>query len=263
ATSLTDNVVEFMALQLQKLPESTQNILKLAACIGNQFELKTLAIVCQKSENETAENLWKALESGFILPTSEVYKFYLKSEKRQNKLLREQVVSYKFLHDRIQQAAYFLIPQEQRQVTHYHIGQLLLEKIPPESREDRIFELVNQLNYGIALINKQCKRNELAQLNLIACCKAKSATAYQAGREYGNIGLSLLGENNWEREYEISLAFHNELAELASLCGDFEAMEKFVETVILKANTLVEQVNVYRIRIQAKFSQNQLAQAVT
>ena len=263
AISLTDNVVEFMALQLQKLPELTQNILKLAACIGNKFDLKTLAIVSQKSENETAENLWKALESGFILPTSEVYKFYLEPEKKQNKLLREQVVSYKFLHDRIQQAAYSLIPQEQRQVTHYHIGQLLLEKIPPESREDRIFELVNQLNYGVALINKQCKRNELAQLNLIACCKAKSATAYQAGREYGNIGLSLLGENNWEIEYEMSLAFHNELAELASLCGDFEAMEKFVETVILKANSLVEQVNVYRIRIQAKFSQNKLGQAIT
>ncbi|MEM9928037.1 MAG: serine/threonine-protein kinase PknK, partial [Cyanobacteria bacterium P01_D01_bin.50] len=96
ALALTDDVVEFMALQLQKLPEETQDVLKLAACIGNQFDLTTLAIVSQNSEAQTALYLWKALQSGLILPQSEVYKFYLESETNTS-LLPEEIINYKFL----------------------------------------------------------------------------------------------------------------------------------------------------------------------
>ncbi|MHC5733888.1 AAA family ATPase [Nostoc sp.] len=260
--ALTDDVVEFMALQLEKLPLATQNILKLAACIGNQFDLTTLAIVSEHSEVETAANLWKALQEGLILPIGDVYKFYVGAESQAVTPEKSQNVTYKFLHDRVQQAAYSLIPDDQKQTTHYQIGQLLLQQISAQARVDRIFEIVNQLNHGTALITQPTQREELAQLNLIACRKAKSSTAYQAAREYATVGLSLLSENTWQQQYEMTLALYELAAEVAMLNGNFEAMEQFIDIVIQQARSLPEKVNVYCIRIQSHISQSKLTSAI-
>ena len=289
---LTDDVVEFMATQLQKLPTVTQDILQLAACISNQFDLATLAIISDLSEIEAADALWEALQSGLIVPQSEIYKFYLGNDGEDphtsnTKKITENV-SYRFLHDRVQQAAYSLIPDKQKQITHYHIGQILLENMSSEAREDRIFELVNQLNHGTALIIDEIELDELIQLNLQACRKARNASAYQAGLEYAKIGLSLLGDKVWQRQivplsssmdnpgntpliqdstiregkYEESLEFHELAAELAFLCGEFKVMEQSIDAVIEHAESLIEQVNVYLIRIQANISQNKLTKAI-
>ena len=188
--ALTGDVVEFMAARLQKLPAETQTVLKLAACIGAQFDLSTLAAISQQSQTETARALWAALQEGLILSISENYKFFQSGHTES--LLPEVAVPYKFLHDRVQQAAYSLIPSDQRQKTHYRIGQRLLQKIPSALREENIFEIVNQLNQGTTLIADPKERYDLAQLNLIACQKAKNAAAYQSASEYASVGRSLL-----------------------------------------------------------------------
>lgn len=264
AAALTDDVVEFMAQQLQKLPSETQDILKLAACIGNQFDLATLTIVSEVSEAEAAAVLWHALQEGLILPQSQVYKFYVGTEQNVSQTLSSisPTLSYRFLHDRVQQAAYSLIPQGDRSIVHYQIGQLLLQQISPQAREDRIFEVVNQLNYGTALMTAQAKRDELAQLNLTACRKARTATAYQAARDYAATGLSLLGEASWQQQYELTLALHELAAEVAWLCGDFQQMEHWIDTTIQQAKTPLDQAQVYQVKIQAFNARNNFPEAI-
>ncbi|MEG3990995.1 AAA family ATPase [Microcoleus sp. S28C3] len=271
--ALTDDVVEFMALQLRKLPSKTQSVLKLAACIGNQFDLATLAIIDENSPVETASALWKALQEGLILPISEIYKFYQAEgnsesvigngkESDQLPITHDQLPKYKFLHDRVQQAAYSLIPQDQKRSTHLKIGQLLLKNTPEADREERIFDIVNHLNVGVELITQEAEREQLARLNLVAGKKAKAATAYSAAVEYFKVGRVLLTENSWENQYELTLALSTKAAEAAYLSGDFEQMEKLASVVDNCAKTLLGKVKVYEVQIQAYIAQNKLLEAV-
>ncbi|MEH1803405.1 MAG: AAA family ATPase [Nostoc sp.] len=267
ALAFTDDLVEFMVLQLQKLPESTQKVLQLAASIDNQFDLATLAIVHEKSLAETAADLWKALQEGLVIPTTEVYKFY-QQESGESVIssdlwmLDSGSCSYKFLHDRVQQAAYSLIPEDQKQTVHLKIGRLILRNISLEQREEYLFKLVNQLNLGVELVTQPEEREELAKLNLTASHKTKISTAYEAAIEYTNFGIRLLTEDCWQYQYELALALYSTSAEVAHLNGDFEQMEQSVQVILENANTLLDQVKAYEVKILSQVAQNRMWEAI-
>ncbi|MDY6901599.1 MAG: AAA family ATPase, partial [Cyanobacteriota bacterium] len=260
--SLTDDVVEFMALQLQKLPEETQSVLKLAACIGNEFDLSTLAIVCEQSEIETAKMLWKALQENLILPQSEVYKFYLESEVQHQKEQYLQVIKYKFLHDRVQEAAYSLIPEAQKQATHLKIGELLLNNTSESEREENIFAIVNQLNIGANLIYQQKNRLELAKLNLIAAKKAKSSTAYGVALKYSTVGIELLAKESWETEYELTLMLYLQKAEVEYFNGNFHNSSCLIEIILSRTKNILDSVKAYQLKIEVAIAQVQMQTAL-
>ena len=282
--SLTEDVVEFVANRLKKLSLTTQQVLQKAACIGNQFDLETLAIVHEKSLTETAADLWVALQEGLILPLTEVYKFYTTEQNTSIRPLQtvNPSVSYKFLHDRIQQASYSLIPDDKKQETHLKIGILLLENTSESEQQEKLFDIVNQLNIGADLIETQSQRNQLADLNLQAAQKAKASTAYKAGFEYAKIGLSLLPENALQQwnfkqisstnnggvtqqqcQYKMSLTLYELASELASLCGEFEVMVQYINTVLKQAYSLLNKITIYRIKIISNIYQNKLLEAIS
>ncbi|HEY9633204.1 MAG TPA: AAA family ATPase [Coleofasciculaceae cyanobacterium] len=259
AQNITDNVVELMAAKVQKLPRPTQQVLKLAACIGNQFNLQTLAIVCEKSPQQTATELWGAMQEGLILPLSDAYKLI---ELDVQGLVEAVTVEYKFAHDRIQQAVYSLIPTNSKQAVHWQVGQLLLRNTSPEKREQKLFDIVNQLNQGRGLINQQAQQDELAQLNLMVGKKAKASAAYQPAFNYLQIGLSLLGEDSWERQYNLTLGLYGEAAEAAYLSGDCKQMEQLAKVVRNRAKTVLDTVKVYKVRVLGYSSQHKLPEAM-
>ena len=272
------SVVELVARNIQQLPEETQQVLKLAACMGNHFSLEDLAIVREKSSSETAADLWDALQAGLILPMSDAYKIPLVEERDSQWrgdgekvaiLDRSQVqqarssIDYRFLHDRVQQAAYSLIPDSQKKQTHLKIGSLLLHKggyggTAPTASEiaENIFDIVNQLNIGVEFITIQHKRNELANFNLIAGKKAKSSAAYEAALKYFNAGLELLPDRAWQSHYDLIMELHTEAVELSYINTEFERAFQLSEIIIFRAKNLLEKIKVYELKVVFYFNQN-------
>ncbi|MBE9224620.1 AAA family ATPase [Phormidium sp. LEGE 05292] len=262
ALSLTGDVVEFMAIQLQKLPGDTQEILKLAACIGNSFDLNTLAIICEQTQTAVSAAIWRALQEGLVIPQSQVYKFYLNQEETNGNLGNIDNVQYRFLHDRVQQAAYSLIPEDRKQITHLKIGQLLLQGLTHQQQVEEIFNLVNQLNLGRFVISSQEQKQQLAQLNLQAGQKAKISAAYQAAQNYCAIGIELLPKEAWQTDYQLIYKLYCNGSEAAYLYSNFEQAEALYATAIVQAQTPLDKAVIYRIQMTQYQLQGRNAEAI-
>jgi predicted ATPase/serine phosphatase RsbU (regulator of sigma subunit)/tRNA A-37 threonylcarbamoyl transferase component Bud32 len=263
-TDITSNVVELMTSRIQKLPEMSKNILKLASCIGNGFDLDILAIINEKPAVETANELNEALNSGLIQPIGEGYRLaehldFLNGTSPADKL--EHKIQYKFLHDRVHQAAYSLMGDEYKSI-HLKIGKLLLQRFSKSEREERIFEIVNHLNPGIDLITSQAEKNDLAELNLFAGRKAKAATAYEIAFQYLNTGLELLGAKAWKDNYALALEMNIETAEASYLTGNFEKMDKLAGEISNHAETLLDRIRIYEIVIQSFMARGRLKECI-
>ncbi len=258
--ALTDDVVVFMEERLRKLPPETQAMLMLAASIGNRFNLATLAVVCECSQDDVAANLWMGLQEGFVIPESQNYKF-VQGEKWDVKGREEVGVDYRFLHDRVQQAAYALIPKGQKQHTHLQNGRLLLKKSSTSEIEENIFDVTNQFNKGHFFICDHQEKDKLAQLNLRAGRKAKSATAYSAATDYLNFGILLL-EDGWERQYDLMLSLYLEAIESEYMTTNFELSQELSNQALEKVESLLDRLKIYELQIRNYNAQNQRQQAV-
>jgi PAS domain S-box-containing protein len=228
AKGYTDNVLDLMLGKLHRLAAETRNALQQLACLGNSADLELLAAVCADSKDEMRAALRDAVQIGLVL-----------SSKR----------SYRFLHDRVQEAAYSLIPEESRAEAHLRIGRLLLLHTPPERREEAVFEIVNQLNRGADLITSQDERDQLANLNLIAGERARASTAYTAALTYFTAGAALLANDAWERRRDLVFSLELHRAECEFLTGQSAAAESRLAMLSKRAVTTLELATVTGLRV--------------
>src|SRR5208337_1037116 len=220
AEGYTDNVVDLMVGKLTGLPVETQQALQQFACLGNIAATAMLSIVLRLSEEQAHTTLWPAVRQELV-------------ERLEG--------HYRFIHDRMQEAAYSLIPEALRAETHLRIGRLLAAQTPLGKRELAIFDIVNQLNRGAALIAQQDERDRLAELNLIAGKRAKGSAAYASALAYLNAGMALLAEECWERQHDLIFSLELNRAECEFLTGQLSVADERLAALPGRATTTIEQ----------------------
>ncbi|WP_437480332.1 ATP-binding sensor histidine kinase [Sorangium sp. So ce1014] len=258
AMSAAENVVDLMILRVRSLAGATQRVAMLAACIGSRFDLRLLARIHQKDVRATDEDLWPALEAGLILPVDSDYKIARFLDESGDGSSAE----FRFLHDRVQQAAYKLLPEDERKRIHLDLGRLMLRETSPESIDERIHEIVTHLNLGAELIEGRQQRNEAAALNLRAGQKARRGAAYGPGVQCLRAAAEFLPEDSWEADHALSLAIYTGLAELEYLTINFENAERAARAVEERALDVFEKIRVYETRIHFCVSQNRMQDAI-
>ncbi|HEY9705422.1 MAG TPA: hypothetical protein V6C58_23495, partial [Allocoleopsis sp.] len=234
--NITDNVVELMINRFKKLPIATQEILQFSACLGTNFNLNTLSLICHQSPQDIFAHLKIALEIGLILPTSEL----------NTELL---IDDYKFLHNRVQQAAYTLISDEEKSVIHLQIGRLLLANTPSEELTVKLFEIVDHFNFCLELITEEIEKYQIIKLNIKAAEKAKLSTAYNAAQMYLTAAMTLLPQDSWVKEYTLTFALYRKTAEIEYLTANFSASESLINQALEYAKTPAEKGELYNLLI--------------
>jgi predicted ATPase/signal transduction histidine kinase/tRNA A-37 threonylcarbamoyl transferase component Bud32 len=241
AKSYSDNVVDIMAGKLKRLPDTTQQALKQLACLGNVVEIATLTLVHGELEEEIHRALWEATRTGLIL---------------------RQESTYRFLHDRIQQAAYSLIPQEHRAQVHLALGRVLLMRMTADQLADHLFDVANQLNRGAPLLIGRDEKVQVATIELRAGQKAKASTAYASARLYLEAAMALLDERDWGNQYALMFRLWLERAECEFLTGNFEETEHLIGELLRRGASKVDQAAAYSLKVLLHTVKAENAQAV-
>jgi predicted ATPase/class 3 adenylate cyclase len=242
--NIADNVVDLMAGKVRRLDLLVQQSLRLASCIGSRFDLETLSVVHQREAEDEARLLKVALGAGLIVQLD--------------------AAIYKFSHDRVQQAVYSLIAEEERTRVHLEIGQLLLASIPVGRRESRIFDLTNQLNNGRSLITARSGQIELAELNFQAGSRAKLNSAFIPALQYFETGIALMeqGAEPWQEVPLLTRELFTEATEAAYLSGEFQRMDEHFRTLLTRVEGILDKVKPYEVRILAYKAENRFHEAI-
>ena len=263
----TDNVIDLMLGKIQKLSANSQKALQIAACIGNYFDSRTLASAADREHRLVTQDLLPVLSEGLISPLTNNYQFF--SVDDDHDLTENFVVEYKFLHDRVQQAAYALIPESDKQVTHLKIGRQLHKKAKEDAKKDakkdevghrnaieeKAFRIANHLNMGLSLITDNIERLELAELNLLAGKKAKDSNAYANAQKYLATGIGLLPTQSWENHYQLTLSLYHNATEATYLNADYDECHRLVDRITENAQHILDTIASYKIKLEAYTSQ--------
>jgi len=247
---VTDNVVVLIKQQLHDLPPDSLALLQHAACFAGPFSDEDLALVSGQELSHVRDIIIRALERGQLV------------SDRRHGLVPTRQASYRFSHDQIAKTVYQSLPERTRQECHLRIGLLLKEKRLLASSTSQLFAMAEELNRSAALILAPGERLDLARINLEAGRSARIATSYASACNYFQQGLRMLDAGSWQDEYTLAFSLHLECAEVACLAGRFGLMETLAGTLLQQTRSLLDEVSVYEILIQARKTQKRLREAV-
>jgi predicted ATPase/GAF domain-containing protein/tRNA A-37 threonylcarbamoyl transferase component Bud32 len=262
--NVTDNVVELLIEGMKRLPAATQHLLMLAACVGHSFDYASLVVIAEKDPHDIATALWEAMKAGPIVSLDGDYR-YLEvglGGAGQGASTERFDVRYQFVHDRVHQAAYQLLPEERRQELHLTIGRLLRRHAKGEPRDEVLLDLVHHLNIGASCMDDHAERIDLAKLNLRAAERAMASTAYHAATAYTRAGIALLREEDWNEHYDLSCSIHTVGGKCAYLSGDFERTEALFADLMRRVKTDIERATIQRERVYSHTSHGQFHEAI-
>ena len=246
AAQITNNVVELLLEKIRRLDEIAQEMLMYGACLGAEFTLSDLVrlpLEAFKDESQLNRTAIQLVNEGFLV-----------------QVIRDE--SYRFVHDRVQQAGYALLNETARAQAHYQVGHAILDNSSESDQEERIFEITDHLNQAAALLDGQSEKTSLARLNLRAGRRARQSTAYEAAVGYFETGLALLPEERWDSEYDLTLSLHNAAAEAVFLTGEYDQVDEYTRLVVAHAHTALEKVDVYESQVLSSASQQKFAHAI-
>ena len=242
--SISDNVVEFLSSKMYQLSPNSRKVLTLSSCIGNTFDIVTLSAINNKSINDTSNELWDLINQGYILPIDKNYKF-LGVEATPDK---PHEIKYKFLHDRIQQAAYSLIDSDEKDSLHYKIGLHLYQEYLVSNENSDIFAIANHINTGKKLIELDEEKIQFSKFNLEVGMHAFKSTAYLAALNYFEVGLQL-NQSDWINHYDLTLSLYTGAAESSYMARNSELMSIYSQEIIENTIKPYDRVKIYEVLV--------------
>ena len=249
ALDYTDNVVELMTEGLIMLSLQTQEMLKRAAVLGNTFNLIDLAELTGQSQTDVYRALLPAIHEGFVHSIDKKYRLLAISQMSDNEnfkeLLSDRAASFTFSHDKVQQAAYNLVPPDELSGLHRAIGKLLIQNRTQAEINENIFEVLNHFSKSLDLIKDPGEKENIVGLCLIAGRKAKESNSYQLGVRYLSMGEELLGRNPWMDNYQLTYNILIELGECEYLNHNPKKAEKYFKEILQYSQTNYEKLKVY------------------
>jgi predicted ATPase/signal transduction histidine kinase len=241
AKGFTDNVADLMIVKLRRLPGVTQEAMKRLSCLGNAVKVSTMLAVNGGAGEEMHAAFWEAVRAGLILRTDN---------------------SYQFLHDRIGEAAYALIPEEARPQFHLTIGRQLLTQMSPDEVVENIFDIVNQFNLGGSLICDRDDKTRVAELNLRAGRKAKTTAAYASAGAFFSLGIALLGDWGWETQPKLAFDLRYEMAECEFIGANFAETRRLISELLSRGKSKIDRAAAYRLKMHLHIVESALTEAI-
>jgi predicted ATPase/class 3 adenylate cyclase len=258
ASRITDDVAELMRDKVAQFPLEARQCLMAAACLGSSFTVDRLAQAMGETTLFVSESLRSVIDAGFLGESE--------STPGRDK-------TYLFVHDRVQQAAYGLIPEDRLQRFRLEIGQRLLASLPPESTTAEQLsslksmpveqlDIVSNLNHGSHLITLSDERYQLLRLNLAAGRTARASLAYREALNYLRHARKLLQPDVWTLDHQLAFDIHRECLECEYQTGNLEEADSLFEVLLERAAPRVQKAQIYYTKVLLNTSAARYEEAI-